>query len=201
MIFFQNSYRLKETFDKYIKLWHFDHHPQFTETDPNAVSVLNILLANYTLWHLEDRARDNSSDDSIIANIKREIDKQNQIRNDYIEKFDILLDSILKSIPITTISNIFNSETPGAIIDRLTILSLKIYHMREQTDREDASEEHIEKCKYRLNTLIMQRDDLLNAFDKLILDLFNGNKIHKVYYQFKMYNDPSLNPVLYSKNK
>ena len=93
-----------------------------------------------------------------------------------------------------------NSETPGSIVDKITILSLKIYHMLEETNRKDVSEEHIKKCREKLEILKEQRFDLANALKKLIYDILNGNKKHKVYYQFKMYNDPDLNPVLY-KNK
>ena len=173
---------------------------KFNEKSEFLLKVLEILEANYNLWHLEDLARDKTATDNIIAEVKRRIDKENQLRNDRIEQLDILIDMYLKKNRINPNTNISNSETIGSIIDRLTILSLKIYHMFEQTLRKDVVETHIENCKNRLNILKIQRDDLAQALKILIDEILTGKKRHKIYYQFKMYNDPNLNPVLYRKN-
>ncbi len=173
---------------------------EFNEKNEFLLKVLEILEANYNLWHLEDLARDKTATDNIIAEVKRRIDKENQLRNDRIEQLDILIDMYLKKNRINPNTNISNSETIGSIIDRLTILSLKIYHMFEQTLRKDVVETHIENCKNRLNILKIQRDDLAQALKILIDEILTGKKRHKIYYQFKMYNDPNLNPVLYRKN-
>lgn len=181
--------------------WHKDNDymPDLNDDKLNLL-VLQLTRFNYDLWHEEDKARDPDATDSIIANVKRKIDKLNQSRNDTIEKLDEEILNNLKDVkPLENAK--MNSETPGSIIDRITINALKIYHMDEQTKREDASREHIEKCKYRLSILKEQAKDLQQCLNELIDDLLNGRKFMKVYRQMKMYNDPNLNPVLYKKNK
>jgi len=202
-----NIARLKELIDSHISNWHKkDEYKDYTivadklsENHKFMILALNILESNYKLWHLEDVARDPVAQDNIIADIKRKIDKENQLRNDKIEQLDTEIDKYLKLSDITPNTDEFNSETPGSIIDRITIYSLKIYHMLEQTERKDASKEHIETCKNKLEILKRQREDLLISLKRLITDLLNGEKIHKVYFQFKMYNDPKLNPAIYLK--
>ena len=154
--------------------------------------------ANFDLWHIEDEARTPGATDSELAGVKRRIDSTNQLRNDLAEDLDrALLDWLApQSLPVSSAP--LNSESPGLIIDRLSILALKIFHMREETLRTDASEEHIESCDIKLNILLNQRTDLSNSLDELITDIQNGDKYMKVYKQMKMYNDPSLNPVLYN---
>ena len=157
---------------------------------------------NFELWHQEDRARDPEASDSTVAEIKRTIDRMNQKRNDQIEALDKLLLQGLKNLNVETESDArLNSETPGNLIDRLSINALKIYHMDEETRREKASREQKEKCEVRLGILKEQREDLGKCLDELIGDLETGRKILKVYRQLKMYNDPSLNPVLYKKSE
>ncbi len=191
---------LKDNFDKLINKWHNENTINFDSENNFLYHAFDILSSNYKLWHLEDLARDPDANDKIIADVKRKIDKENQSRNDKIEKLDLLINDYLINNNIIPKTDNFNSETPGSIIDRTTILSLKIYHMYEETVRTDATEEHIGNCKNKLSVLKTQRDDLLNALSILITELLNGKKTHKIYFQFKMYNDPSLNPVLY-KNK
>lgn len=156
---------------------------------------------NYALWHLEDEARRTDVPDSEIAKCKRAIDKHNQKRNDGIEQVDIWIENVLKTAGIETDANVeINSETPGSIIDRLSILSLKIFHMSEQCERKGLDEDIREMLQVRTNILLEQRDDLSKSLNKLILDLRQAKKRHKVYRQFKMYNDPQFNPSIY-KNK
>ncbi len=196
---FINIVNLLKLFDNYIDSWHINNNTNFSNNNIFINQSIEILCSNYKLWHLEDLARDIDADDKTIASVKRQIDKQNQIRNDNIEKLDILIYNYLKENNITPKTDDFNSETPGSIVDRITILSLKIYHMKEETLRKDASPEHIKNCKNKLEILINQRNDLAIALEKLLKDIINGNKKHKLYFQFKMYNDPELNPVLYKK--
>jgi hypothetical protein len=154
-------------------------------------------LFNTKLWNEEDLARRQKVSDTAIANNKRAIDKFNQARNDCIEKID---DFILKAIPkLSEMPGKQNSETLGGIIDRLSILSLKIFHMSIQTKRIDASQVHKDNCSEKLKILLNQRNDLAICFDELLNDCINGLRHFKQYKQFKMYNDPNLNPQMYSE--
>ena len=157
---------------------------------------------NFKLWHQEDRARDPEASDSTVAEIKRTIDRMNQKRNDQIEALDEWLLQGLENLDVETKSDAkLNSETPGNLIDRLSINALKIYHMDEETRRDKTSREQKEKYEVRLGILKEQREDLGKCLDELIGDLETGRKILKVYRQLKMYNDPNLNPVLHKKSK
>ena len=154
-------------------------------------------LFNTKLWNEEDLARRQNVSDSEITKNKRAIDKFNQSRNDCIEQIDSF---ILERISNTILKNAKqNSETLGAIIDRLSILSLKIFHMGIQTRRENVSELHIQTCSKKLEILKNQRNDLCVCFDELLYDFSQGLRYFKQYKQFKMYNDPNLNPQLYAK--
>jgi len=153
---------------------------------------------NFDLWHEEDKARAPLAADSEIATVKRAIDTLNQQRNDLIEKLDEHLFQVLEKGQIKAIAHAtWNSETPGSVIDRLSIVALKVYHMREQTERLDASKEHLKKCLERLKVLTAQHSDLTVALQNLFDDLFAGRKQMKIYRQFKMYNDPDSNPAIY----
>ncbi len=152
---------------------------------------------NTKLWNEEDLARRQKVSDTEIANNKRAIDKFNQARNDYIEKID---DFIINKTPLLNeMLGKQNSETLGAIIDRSSILSLKIFHMFLQTERKDVELTHINTCSQKLMILNKQRRDLGTCFDELMEDCKNGVRHFKQYKQFKMYNDPNLNPQIYSE--
>lgn len=149
-------------------------------------------------WHLEDIIRDPNIDPVKALEIKRRIDKSNQDRTDLVEMIDSYFLEKYKEVTPDKDATI-NTESPAWAIDRLSILALKIYHMEQEVKRSDVPQEHIEKCQTKLNILLEQRIDLSTAIDQLLSDIENGRKFMKVYKQMKMYNDPSLNPVLYGK--
>jgi hypothetical protein len=156
-------------------------------------------MYNYLLWHEEDVARSPDVGDTRIAQVKRAIDKYNQQRNDGIEKLDDAIIEMLREYGVILAADARqNTETPGSAIDRLSILSLRIYHMLEQLDRDDATPEHRDKVQHRLAIINEQHHDLSQSLVELLDDIFAGRKRLKVYRQFKMYNDPTLNPYLYS---
>ena len=148
-------------------------------------------------WHLEDIVRDPQIDPVKGLELKRRIDRSNQERTDLVEKIDdyfLNLYATVQLLPNATI----NTESPAWAIDRVSILILKIFHMQEEVNRQEASEEHRNKCSVKLEVLQMQQLDLSCSIDELISDISSGRKEMKVYRQMKMYNDPSLNPVLYN---
>ena len=149
-------------------------------------------------WHLEDIIRDPNIDPIEALKIKRRIDKSNQDRTDLVELIDSYFLDKYKDIQVKT-DAIINTESPAWAIDRLSILALKIYHMRQEVERTDTTPEHHAQCETKLNILLEQQIDLSTAIDQLIADIEAGSKYMKVYKQMKMYNDPSLNPVLYGK--
>ena len=155
---------------------------------------------NCLLWDEEDLARRRNVPDSEIAGNKRAIDGYNQKRNDAIERIDEQLLILFSGIKPTSDSRL-SSETPGAMVDRLSILSLKVHHMRLQTERGDVASAHIESCRLKLNRLNEQRTDLASCLDRLLAECSRGDARFKVYRQFKMYNDPALNPAIYGENK
>lgn len=147
-------------------------------------------------WHLEDIIRNPSIEPADALKIKRRIDTSNQERTDVVEYIDSYFLEQYKNITPSKDASI-NTESPAWAIDRLSILALKIYHMKVETGRTDASAEHIASCRLKLSILLEQRKDLSLAIDELLNDIAAGRKYMKVYKQMKMYNDPSLNPVLY----
>jgi len=155
---------------------------------------------NSLLWKEEDEARRTDVPDSFIAKNKRAIDGFNQNRNDAIERIDEVILSFLSNVTVNKDARL-NSETAGSMIDRLSILSLKIKAMKEQTLRTDAGSEHIDACQLKLERLNEQRKDLAACLDNLLDDFSTGHAFYKVYRQFKMYNDPTLNPYLYGATK
>ncbi|HKW36595.1 MAG TPA: DUF4254 domain-containing protein [Burkholderiales bacterium] len=167
-----------------------------SEYDPVWSAVRTNHGCNRLLWDEEDQARRRDVPDSAIAANKRSIDGLNQRRNDAIEKIDEALLAALPS-PERNADVRLNSETAGAMIDRLSILALKIFHMRIQTERRDATDEHRATSRARLARLTEQRADLAGCFDALLADCLAGRARFKVYRQFKMYNDPAFNPYLY----
>ncbi len=164
--------------------------------------ILREHLTNFLLWHVEDQARRKDVGPEVIARCKQEIDGLNQSRNDAIEQVDGCLVAMLEPhLPRNAGKPRYNTESLGGALDRLSILSLKVYHMEEQTLRDDVSDEHINTCRTKAGTLREQRQDLLQSALELIDDYASGQKRPKVYYQFKMYNDPNLNPELYGKKE
>lgn len=153
---------------------------------------------NFLLWHEEDIARSRDVGDARIAEVKRSIDGYNQNRNDWIEKIDDWITEYLQQNLIQAPSSAqLNTETPGSVIDRLSILALRIYHLNEQAERADASPEHIESVQRKIAVCLLQHDDLSISLEQLLGDIGAGRKRHLTYRQFKMYNDPTLNPYLY----
>jgi hypothetical protein len=154
-------------------------------------------LRNFQLWHEEDIARRDDLGSGRVHQAKRAIDRFNQERNNFIEEMDKVLVAALQpkesGVPR-------NSETPGMMIDRLSILSLKEYHMNEEAVRADASENHRATCGEKLSRIIRQRTDLTQCLGDLLTEVASGTRTFAVYYQFKMYNDPALNPQLYLAN-
>jgi hypothetical protein len=151
-------------------------------------------------WHFEDIIRDPQIDPVAALVLKRKIDASNQERTDVVEYIDSYF--LQKYAHITPNADAkINSESPAWAFDRLSILALKIFHMREEAERTDASAEHRAKCQEKLNVLLEQRTDLSTAIDDLLSDIEHGKKFMKVYKQMKMYNDDDLNPVLYQAKK
>lgn len=146
-------------------------------------------------WAYEDIIRDPNIDPVAALTLKRKIDASNQDRTDTVEFIDSYFLNKYHSVEVKPNAKI-NSESPAWVIDRLSILALKIYHMHLETVREDASDAHKEACQKKLNVLLEQRNDLSTAIDDLLEDIANGDKYMKVYKQMKMYNDDELNPVL-----
>lgn len=151
-------------------------------------------------WHLEDIIRDPNINPEEALKIKRRIDNSNQDRTDLVEMIDSFFLEKFKNVEPRNDATI-NTESPAWAIDRLSILALKIFHMDQEANRSDASEEHLKKCNEKLKVLLEQRVDLSKAIDQLLLEIETGKKYMKVYKQMKMYNDPSLNPILYGTKK
>jgi hypothetical protein len=151
--------------------------------------------ANFELWHEEDKARAPGVPDAEIVRVKRAIDRLNQRRNDLVERMDGWLMERLQQNEGAPL----HSETPGLMIDRLSILSLKIYHTEEEARRASATEEHRAKNVARLALLEEQREDLAGCLDSLWTQVLEGSRRFKLYRQLKMYNDPALNPAVYGR--
>jgi hypothetical protein len=150
---------------------------------------------NYQLWHAEDRARRNDMGDAFIVTAKREIDACNQQRNNQMEKIDQFMIQSLH--PASHLACKVHSETPGMMIDRLSILALKIYHMKQQTLRQDVEPSHLEQCQLKLQQLIIQHQQLMDCLIELLNEVQQKTRTFRIYQQHKMYNDPKLNPELY----
>ena len=149
-------------------------------------------------WHLEDIIRDPGIDPAEALGIKRRIDKSNQDRTDMVEEIDDWFMWKYGGVEMQP-GAYMNTESPAWAVDRLSILELKLWHMREQAGRDGASEEHRAKCRARLAVLEEQHADLSEAIDRLVEDIAAGRRVMKTYKQMKMYNDPDTNPVLYKR--
>ena len=184
-------------FDQCVERWHSGPTVHDERDEPMLTASL-IHGCNFELWHEEDQARARDVDDAVIGQVKRRIDPLNQKRNDAIEKLDEwVLASLKRQGGEAGAEAPLHSETVGNIVDRISILSLKVYHMREETLRHDADAAHGARCQEKLAILREQRADLAAALRVLLEELSRGRKRFKVYRQMKMYNDPALNPVLY----
>jgi hypothetical protein len=187
--------------DHLVTLWHQDPAaPADVQHESFLASIARQHRANYELWHIEDEARRPGASDAELADVKRRIDVTNQRRNDAVEELDrALLDDLApRGLPNPEAE--LHSETPGLMIDRLSILALKIYHTREEACRENAPQGHEERNCARLAILEEQRADLARCLDALWSRILTGTRRFKLYRQLKMYNDPSLNPSIYRKD-
>ena len=156
--------------------------------------------ANFDLWHIEDEARTPGATDAELADVKRRVDRTNQLRNDLAEELDRMLLAWLEAKGLPNPEAELHSESPGLMIDRLSILALKMYHSREEAERQGAPAGHAERNRQRLSILQEQRDDLALCLEALWRQTVGGSRRFKLYRQMKMYNDPSLNPAIYLKN-
>ena len=200
MTFAQNC---NEIFDQTVKLYHVTDDVDAVFSNPFAEDTIENSLArknwiDAVQWHLEDIIRDENIDPVEALALKRRIDRSNQDRTDLVEEIDAYFREQYAGVAVQADATI-NTESPAWAIDRLSILALKIWHMREQTHRIDADAAHIAKCQAKLDVLLEQRTDLTTAIDQLLEDIAAGRKYMKVYMQMKMYNDPATNPVLYGK--
>lgn len=191
-------------FEEVIRDYHIHDHIDQPITNPYAKESIEHLLylkcwIDTVQWHMEDVIRNPSIDPVEGLSWKRRIDASNQERTDVVEFIDSYF--LNKFADVQAVENAkINSESPAWVIDRLSILALKVYHMQEETKRSTADPVHIASCKTKLNILLDQRTDLSGSLDDLLEDIAAGAKYMKVYKQMKMYNDPALNPVLYQKS-
>ncbi len=200
MNFAENSNKL---FDDTIVLYHITDNVDARVQNPYPEGTIEANLftkcwIDTVQWHLEDIIRDPEIDPVAALALKRRIDHSNQERTDLVEKIDSYFRTKYADVVVHNDATI-NTESPAWAVDRLSILALKIYHMREQVERSDASPSHIAQCQGKLDVLLEQRVDLTTAIDQLLDDIAAGRKYMKVYRQMKMYNDPATNPILYGK--
>jgi hypothetical protein len=187
-------------FQKSIDTYHIKDNVNQEFTNPYPKDQIEHLLyrknwIDTVQWHYEDIIRDPEIEPKAALELKRKIDASNQDRTDLVEYIDSYFLNKYQSVQVKENATI-NTESPAWAIDRLSILALKIYHMQEEVNRTDASQEHIQKCSEKLAVLLEQKKDLSTAIDQLLSDIEAGNKYMKVYKQMKMYNDEELNPVL-----
>ena len=179
------------------RLWHENDAAAPPAMNGFETAVLEHHRSNYELWHLEDRARAPDVSDTALADCKRAIDRVNQQRNDLAERCDALLLAMLAPHRLPHPEAELHSESPGLMIDRLSILALKLFHTREELERSGSPSGHIERNRARLAVLIEQRADLQLALERLWRRVLSSERGFKVYRQLKMYNDPTLNPAVY----
>ncbi len=198
--------------DKLTGAWHLDgakgvlvaapgeEHPSSHAGSGFLARVARQHRANFDLWHIEDEARTPGATDAALADVKRRIDTTNQLRNDLAEELDRALMEWLAARGLPNPEATLHSESPGLMIDRLSIQALKIYHTREESERAEAPEGHSERNRDRLKILEEQRGDLAACLDTLWRETLERRRRFKLYRQLKMYNDPSLNPAIYRKS-
>ena len=182
--------------DEANQAWHTNAAPA-TTCDALETLILHQHRANFDLWHQEDAARSPDASDHAITEIKHAIDRLNQQRNDLVEQID---NRLLTLAGEQNSEAPLHSETPGLIIDRLSILALKIFHTAEEAHRESATQQHRDRNLSRLAILTQQRSDLALCLQELWADILGGRRRFRLYRQMKMYNDPELNPVLYTRH-
>jgi hypothetical protein len=184
-----------------VRRWHELDDPTLPHDEAGlAGAVLDQHRYNHWLWHEEDEARRTDVSDTEIARVKRAIDGYNQQRNDHVERLDEILLSQMSAEGVEPRPDARqHTETPGSAFDRLSIAALKLYHMEEEARRADASPEHRARAEEKVARLRRQRGDLTASLDRLLADLWAGRARLEIYRQFKMYNDPALNPALYAK--
>ena len=188
-------------FERVIEEYHILNTVVQTFKNPFSDNTFEYLLyrknwIDTVQWHYEDLIRDPKIDPIKGMELKRKIDASNQDRTDMVEYIDSYFLDKYKDVTVLNNAEV-NSESPAWAIDRLSILALKVYHMKEEVDRKDASDEHKSKCKFKLDILLEQKTDLSKSIDSLLDQISGGKKYMKVYKQMKMYNDEELNPVLY----
>jgi hypothetical protein len=191
-------------FEKAIENYHLKDDVNTIIANPNEKNTLDFVMyekcwIDTVQWHLEDLIRIPDLNPKEALSIKQRIDKSNQNRTDMVERIDDYYLSLFESASKN--ASLMNTESPGWVVDRLSILCLKIFHMKEQVLRKNVSKEHLLECEKKLNILQLQQHDLSKAFDQLLEDYKNGVKKMQVYRQMKMYNDANLNPELYRKKK
>ena len=194
-----------EIFEKAVELYHASDDVDAVVPNPYPAGTIEASLhakcwIDAVQWHLEDIIRDPAIDPVAALALKRRIDRSNQDRTDLVEEIDTYFRELFKDVTVQPGATI-NTESPAWAIDRLSILALKIYHMREQTLRDDADAGHRARCQAKLDVLLEQRTDLSTAIEQLLDDIAAGRKFMKVYRQMKMYNDPSTNPILYGNKQ
>jgi hypothetical protein len=193
-----SSTQITSLHDRCTSTWHSEVPGVATSLTGFERTVVEQHLANFELWHAEDEARVPEVSDHDLARIKRFIDRANQRRNDLSEQCDVFLLNVLSQQGLPAPGAELHSESPGLILDRLSILSLKLFHTREEIDRPDAPPGHGERNQQRLRILVEQRGDLGGALDRLWQQILSRQRGFKLYRQLKMYNDPALNPAVYS---
>lgn len=195
-----SAIEITELHDQLTGVWHIEAgQAKAAATDKWLSLVARQHRANFDLWHIEDEARTPGISESELAGVKRRVDKTNQLRNDLAEELDQTLLKWLEGHGLPNCDAPLNSESPGLMIDRLSILALKVYHTHEEVERKDGPTGHGKRNRERLAILTEQRDDLANCIDSLWRDTLAGTRRFKLYRQMKMYNDGSLNPAVYRK--